>query len=69
MDFEKVINEAKRLYSPDVIVVGGGLVELKQYWLKDLTDKVDNVVPATLRNKAGFFGAIYAGLNGKFTNQ
>lgn len=69
LDFEKVINEAKRLYSPDVIVVGGGLVELKQYWLKDLTEKVDNVVPATLRNKAGFFGAIYAGLNGKFTNQ
>lgn len=69
LDFQKVIKEAKRLYNPDVIVVGGGLVELKEYWLSDLTKKETGIVPAVLKNKAGLLGAIYGGLNGKFENQ
>ena len=50
----------ERLFSPDLIVVGGGISKRSEEFLP-LLDLDTEIVPATLRNKAGVVGAaLYA---------
>ena len=71
-DFDIVLYEAVKRFNPDKIIVGGGVVELKDLWWNDfissITTKVD-IITAKLSNSAGFLGAIYGALNGKFNMQ
>ncbi|MDE7215674.1 MAG: ROK family protein [Clostridia bacterium] len=73
-DFTRVILRAVELYSPELIVVGGGVIEMSEYWwqgfLKEYKSKsFTPIVCANLGNKAGALGAVYAMANGKFENQ
>jgi polyphosphate glucokinase len=53
------------LFSPDLIVVGGGVSKQSDEFLP-LIDIDTEIVPATLRNKAGVVGAaLYATEEGK----
>ncbi len=74
-NFLSALNDAiyfvKKEYSPEEILVGGGLAEMKELWLKDFYDSYghSDVRTARLGNKAGLLGAAYAALNGHFANQ
>lgn len=71
-DFIKLLDIAQKSYCIDKVILGGGIIEQKQFWLEGLLNKIDkqlDISPAILGNKAGLFGAVYAGLNGKFKNQ
>lgn len=58
-------------YDPDMIIIGGGLIDTKEYWWDKLIDKINSsplaslftpkIVPASLGNKAGIYGAAYLG--------
>ena len=60
-------------YDPDKIIIGGGLIDTKEYWWDKLMNKIDNspinqvfepiVVPAVLGNKAGYYGSAYLALS------
>lgn len=63
-DLSAVIRTVKCIFDPESIVLGGGLVELKQYWWDALCEKLDLncdkiICPATLGNMAGSMGAAY----------
>ncbi len=74
-DFISVVKEAEKEYNPKLIIVGGGIVEIKEYWFNDFVQKAistgikTSIVPATLGNKAGYLGAIYTALNGIVKHQ
>lgn len=65
------VSFVKKEYSPEEILIGGGLAEMKELWLKDFYDVYGHtdVRTARLGNKAGLLGAAYAALNGRFLNQ
>ena len=78
LDFYKglnsVIAKSIDLYSPSLIIVGGGVIELKEYWwqnfLKEYKGKNSTpIAPASLGNKAGVLGCVYAMANGVFNKQ
>ena len=58
-------------YDPEAIIIGGGLVDTREYWWDKLLAKVEasplaalyqpRIIPASLKNKAGIYGAAYLG--------
>jgi glucokinase len=73
-DFTSVILKSIELYSPQLIIVGGGVIEMSEYWwqafVKEYKSKSSTpIVCASLGNKAGSLGSVYAMANGKFENQ
>ena len=70
----KVALKSVELYKPDLIIVGGGVIELAEYWwqsfLKEYKSNCNTPVAcASLGNKAGVLGSVYAMLNGTFNQQ
>lgn len=64
-DFCTVIMTTQNLLDPDVILIGGGLIQLKKYWwerlIKMLPESVGKMMkPAKLKNNAGCLGAAAA---------
>ncbi|MCD7722964.1 MAG: ROK family protein [Clostridiales bacterium] len=64
-DFCAVIMTTQNLLDPDVILVGGGLIQLKEYWwdrlIKMLPERAAGMMtPAKLKNSAGCLGAAAA---------
>ncbi len=73
-DFSTVIAEAVKRYSPDMVIVGGGVIEMAEYWWQNFLKeyKIRSEAPiacAGLGNKAGVLGSVYAMANGKFDRQ
>ena len=74
-DFVKLLDIAQKNYCIDKIILGGGVIEQKEYWLDGLLNTVCKmgkpiqIEPAVLGNQAGLFGAVYAYMNGKFKYQ
>lgn len=70
-DFKTVLQDLVNLLDPEKIIIGGGLVELKQYWWEDflnfLPQYITSIIkPAELGNDAGFFGSQYTARNKQF---
>ncbi|MDE5756381.1 MAG: ROK family protein [Clostridia bacterium] len=73
-DLSKVIARSIELYDPALVVIGGGVIEMSEYWwqnfLKEYKSKCSApIAPASLGNKAGVLGSVYANINGVFKNQ
>ena len=73
-DLSKVISRSVELYNPSLIVIGGGVIEMAEYWwqnfLKEYKSKCSTpIAPASLGNKAGVLGSVYASIHGIFKNQ
>lgn len=57
------------MYDPEIIVIGGGLIDTKEYWWNELMEKINEsklanifspkIVSAKLGNLAGLYGAAY----------
>lgn len=63
-DLCAVVDTVKCIFDPECIVLGGGLIEIRQYWLKDFLAALPNsdvhlIRPAVLGNDAGAIGAAY----------
>lgn len=74
VDFVTVLERAVEIYHPQIILVGGGVVELQKLWWNDFlqvySSKLDTpICPATLGNKAGVVGAVYCAKHGIFAKQ
>lgn len=69
-DFAKIVKIARETYSPDKIIVGGGVVEMAEYWWdKAVAACGENgrlLERAKLGNRAALLGGAYAALAGKF---
>lgn len=70
-DLSMIINNYLNIFDSEIFIIGGGLVELKEYWWHKLMGKLDEinrtkVVPAQLGNQAGFYGSQYLTYNKKF---
>lgn len=73
-DLTSIMLKSVELYNPNLIIVGGGVIELAEYWwqnfLKEYRQKSETPVAcASLGNKAGVLGSVYAMLNGTFKIQ
>lgn len=73
-DFTEVVKIADERYRPDLILVGGGVVELGDLWWNRWSEPCESQISAklgraTLGNMAGVTGAVYCALNGKFQSQ
>ena len=73
-NMHRVIKYAVEKYSPDNVVIGGGVVEIKNLWWNDFVALCGDCAPSVLRpaalaNKAGVLGAAYSAMCGKFRNQ
>lgn len=56
--FSEYLNELEKLFSPDLIIIGGGASKKADKFLPHLKLKTDvEVVPAEMRNEAGIIGA------------
>ncbi len=70
-DLFNVILTLTNSYDPDRIIIGGGLIDTREYWWDQLMEKIAaspisklfqvDVVPAALGSKAGIYGAAYLG--------
>lgn len=63
-DLTTVINIVDNIFDTDLIILGGGLVESREFWWQMLQNHLNEktkklVAPATLGNSAGFFGSQY----------
>ncbi len=70
----KVASKAIELYSPSLIIIGGGVVEMSEYWWQNFLKEYKSVnstpiAVASLGNKAGVLGSVYAMINGAFKAQ
>ncbi|MDE6550116.1 MAG: ROK family protein [Clostridia bacterium] len=70
-DFKSVLEVACDRYSPTNIIIGGGVVEMSQYWWDDLVSICDKniackLVKAKLGNRAALLGSVFAALNGRY---
>ena len=54
-----VLNHYEFIFSPSLFIVGGGISRKADKWIPLLTTETE-VVPATLRNRAGIVGAALA---------
>lgn len=62
------------IYDPEAFIIGGGLIDTKEYWWHSLLEKIDRyansavnrplVIPAVFRNQAGLLGAAKLGMDG-----
>ena len=73
-NMHRMIKYAVEKYSPDNVVIGGGVVEIKNLWWNDFVALCGDCAPSVLRpaalaNKAGVLGAAYSAMCGKFRNQ
>ncbi|MDY4592824.1 MAG: ROK family protein [Eubacteriales bacterium] len=73
-DFTKIVKIASEQYHPDLILVGGGVMELGDLWWKRWSEPCERQISAKLRratlgNAAGVTGAVYCALNGVFQRQ
>ncbi|MDE6189710.1 MAG: ROK family protein [Clostridia bacterium] len=73
-DFTRVCLKAIEEYSPERIIVGGGVIEMAEYWWQSFLKEYKScattpIVCASLGNKAASLGCVYAMANGKFENQ
>lgn len=68
---DEVIRSVRSEFSPQEILIGGGLAEMKHLWFDDFRSRYghEDVRAARLGNKAGLLGAAYAALNGTFRGQ
>ncbi len=57
--FNKYLEHVERLFSPDLIILGGGVSKEHEKFLSYLSAKA-RIVPAQLRNEAGIIGAALA---------
>lgn len=69
-----VIAKSTQLYSPSLVVIGGGVIEIAEYWWQSFLKEYRSVcktpiASASLGNRAGVLGSVYAYLNGVFKNQ
>ncbi len=69
-----VVEYAIEKYTPDDVVIGGGVVEIKNLWWDDFVSKCGKCAqtslrPAKLANKAGVLGAAYSAMRGIFKSQ
>lgn len=53
---DKYLAHVERLFSPDLLIVGGGVSRVHQKWLPLLHTRAE-IVPARFRNNAGIIGA------------
>lgn len=70
-DLVVAILSLSNIYDPEIIILGGGLIDTKCYWWNQMIEKVNQspltnlfvpqVVPATLGSKAALYGAAYLG--------
>jgi len=56
---DKYLAHVERLFSPDLLIVGGGVSRVHQKWLPLLHTRAE-IVPARFRNNAGIIGAALA---------
>lgn len=56
---QRYLSHVEMLFSPDLFVVGGGISENHEMFLPKLKLRA-RIVPATLKNTAGFIGAAWA---------
>ncbi|MGN0772135.1 MAG: ROK family protein [Christensenellales bacterium] len=73
-DFISIVKVADDRYKPDLIIVGGGVVELGNLWWNDWVQRCGKAVDtplqrASLGNMAGVIGAVYCAINGEFKYQ
>lgn len=70
-DLANTIVSLYNIYDPEVVVIGGGLIDTRKYWWNDLLKKLEQspinqlfkplVAPANLGSKAALYGAAYLG--------
>lgn len=70
-DLSIVVNNLFNIFDPEIFIIGGGLVESKEYWWELFlnlisTDRRNRIRPALLGNKAGFYGSQYLTHNKNF---
>jgi polyphosphate glucokinase len=53
---DRYLEQVDRVFAPDLVILGGGIVKKHEKWLPRLTVECE-VVPATLGNNAGIVGA------------
>ncbi|MEG2540890.1 MAG: ROK family protein [Clostridia bacterium] len=63
-DLVLLVTDIENLFDPERLIIGGGLVESREYWWDNFLSRLTEhqkavVVPAKLGNKAGFFGSQY----------
>ncbi|SHN02350.1 polyphosphate--glucose phosphotransferase [Cryptosporangium aurantiacum] len=56
---DEYLDHIEMLFSPDLIIVGGGVSKKAEKWMSELSVKAD-IVPAALLNNAGIVGAAMA---------
>jgi polyphosphate glucokinase len=59
---DKYLNSLERLFSPDLMILGGGVVKKQENFIP-LLKLHTNVIPAVMGNDAGIIGAALAALN------
>lgn len=72
-DLHTSIISLYNIYDPEKVIIGGGLIDTKDFWWDKLMLKIESsplnslftpkVVAATLGNKAGIYGAAFLGFN------
>lgn len=55
---DEILHTYEELFSPDLIIIGGGISRKSEKWLHHLTVNTPTV-PAQLQNEAGIIGAAY----------
>lgn len=67
-DFVAAVEKIKKITDFDVLIAGGGVIELKDYWWDDFVKSLGDTVavPAKLGNRAALYGAAFAHINGRF---
>lgn len=73
-DLSAVIVRSIEIYNPSLIIIGGGVIEMAEYWWQNFLKEYrsgnsTSIARASLGNKAGALGSVYAGFNGLFKNQ
>lgn len=72
-DLALSIINLSNIIDPDAFIIGGGLINTRDYWWDDFISKVNNsslaeifmpiILPSKLDNYSGLFGAAYLALN------
>jgi polyphosphate glucokinase len=60
---DEYLDHVERLFTPRLIIIGGGVSKRSEKFLPELTVKA-RIIPARLRNEAGIIGAAVAAAEG-----